>query len=129
MKPWVTRPIVAMWLLWSGMFLCLLPPETSAMVTDSSSSRMEMPVHQHAKASTGSTDCIEVDSDTADVSCKSEAGGKLIFSSLDKFIAITNHVGYRLPTFVPFDRQPIFFPATLPPDNPPVYLIVCSFLI
>lgn len=127
-KPWVTRPIIAIWLLWSGMFLCLLPSDAEMGAAVSASSHVNVSISQHLETQVAVTDCVEVSHEGTEVNCTSEAGGTLVFSDLIKFTAISSDMGHRLAAFVPFRSMPLDLPTVLKTKPVSIYLFLCSFL-
>lgn len=129
MKPWISKPIIGMWLLWSGMFLCLFPSNAPAAPIEKDWGEVATVTSHQAGLDTVPVECMEVTDEGTDVSCKSEASGTLVLSSdLVKFVAISHDLPDRLAEFIQFRSVSPLVPRVFEVPRTGIYLLFCSFL-
>lgn len=125
-KPWVSRTIVTVWALWSGMFLCLLTPAVEASHLASSSEQTVMMEAMDAEAML--SHCLEVTDDPEGLTCKSEVNGPLVLPDIVKVAAVHSNL-----LFLPFESIDPTTEAVAPRNSAPLYfaelfLLFCTFL-
>lgn len=114
-NPWLNRAIVAVFLLWSAMFVCLLP---------SPGQRLTTTVNSAAGIPRWHSDCL---GGVAQTFCKSD-GHTGALPSFPHLVGISSDLIYWVSAFVMIvpARIPLPFPLRVAPV--PIFLIVCSFL-
>lgn len=125
-NPWVSKTIVVMWALWSGMFLCLLAPVVEASHHSSPSEQTVMLDVMDAEAML--SHCLEVTDDPEGLTCKSDVNGPIVLSDMVKVAAINSALLFS--QFEPVDSVVHFVGSH---ESEPIhfvylYLLFCSFL-
>ena len=113
-KKWITRTVLGVFVLWSGMFICMLPDAAPRLASHAAG------MHQQGWHS----DCI---GEGAQTFCKTD-GHSSVLSWLPKFSAVDSHLADRIFLPVVFDL-PAYGVVTQPAIKPPrLFLLLCSFL-
>lgn len=113
-KTWITRVILGVFVLWSGMFICLLPDAAPRHAGHNAAIPVQV----------WHSDCI---GGSAQTFCKSD-GHSSIHSWMPKFAAIDSDLADRIFIPVVFDL-PVFGMVAPPEIKPPrLFLFLCSFL-
>lgn len=125
LRPRVTRPIIGVFILWAGMFTCLLPAGGLAAAQELLSDLLGTPVAMAADQHHGAgVDCLGSGSPTF---CKTEGRMSLV-PDLAKLPGIIGTLMPRLSEYLPFHPRvdvPLVPPVFKPVD---LLLFVCSFL-
>lgn len=108
------------------MFLCLLP-SASTVAADSQQVYAEMPASHHS-GTVVPGECMEVTDHGNDISCNSEVSGKLAFSDLIKFVAMSPGITDRLAEYLPLRSISMVAPVSFEIKSVDIYLLLCSFL-
>lgn len=127
LNSWVTRPILGVFLLWAGMFVCLLPGEAYATLSPTDPSmttaqELQAPVSDHT-----SSDCVETDSESMPTYCESD-GKTVVLSDFVKIIGISNDAIDRFSEYVPFLTGVRVIPESPVIRHVSIFLLTCSFL-
>lgn len=120
----VSRTILGMWVLWSGMLLCLLTPPAEA-----SDARDHGMAVEHMDAATMLSHCLEVDEETDTLSCNAEISGPIVPTDILKLATVHMDALYGVIGTVADRTTPVLSlpePASLCIRD--LFLVFCSFL-
>lgn len=124
-NPWVSRAIIGTWVLWSGMFLCLLSPTVEASQVES---RHHPAVMDQADVAAMLTHCLESTDDGEGMTCKLEVNGPLVQPDLIKVAVVNSALLFQSLDFIEPATSIVARTVTEHLHRKDIYLLFCTFL-